>query len=156
MEILLCIPIWLFSWALLLHRNWNWLSVHDLKYSLSFEQQYCKDSWEIFTYSPFIFRYKVNDLVDGNLFDVTMTAEACFVDGASCDYSVPILTYSLIPKVERMWNRTYSFRGRLSWDSVQINVLTNKFSMRYDIKEKSFNVDDLNIIVWNTTIWRKL
>lgn len=54
----------------------------------------------------------MNDLVDGNLFDVTITAEACFVDGAPCDYSVPILTNSLIPKVERMWNRTYTFIGR--------------------------------------------
>lgn len=80
---------------------------------MSFVQQYCKDLWEIFDlFSSFIVRYKVNDLVDGNLFDVTMTAEACFVDGAPCDYSVPILTNSLIPKVERMWNRTYSFIGR--------------------------------------------
>lgn len=82
---------------------------------MSFVQQYCKDSVKIFDLlSSFIVRYKVNDLVDGNLFDVTMTAEACFVDGAPCDYSVPILTNSLIPKVERMWNRTYTFIGRSS------------------------------------------
>lgn len=83
--------------------------------------------------------------MDGNLFDVTMTAEACFVDGAPCDYSVPILTNSLIPKVERMWNRTYTFIGRLSWDDVQINILIIKLSPK--LKIKSFDFDDLNVIV---------
>lgn len=82
--------------------------------------------------------------MDGNLFDVTMTAEACFVDGAGCDYSVPILTNSLIPKVERMWNRTYTFIGRLSWDDV--NKCTN-YQTLYEIKDKSFDFDDLNVIV---------
>lgn len=53
----------------------------------------------------------MNDLVDGNLFDVSMTAQACFVDGASCNYSVPILTNALIPKVNRMWNTSYTFNG---------------------------------------------
>lgn len=146
MEIFLCIPIWLFSWALLLHRNWNWLSVHDLKYSVSFVQQYCKDSCEIVDLSYFIVRYKVNDLVDGNLFDVTMTAEACFVDGASCDYSVPILTNSLIPKVERMWNRTYTFIGRSSWDNVQINELI-WYQTLSEIEDKPFDFDELNVTV---------
>lgn len=61
----------------------------------------------------FIVRYKVNDLVDGNLFDVIMIAEVCFVDGVLCDYSVFILINLFIFKVERMWNRIYIFIGRL-------------------------------------------
>lgn len=61
----------------------------------------------------FIVRYKVNDLVDGNLFDVIMIAEVCFVDGVFCDYSVFILINLFVFKVERMWNRIYIFIGRL-------------------------------------------
>lgn len=61
----------------------------------------------------FIVRYKVNDLVDGNLFDVIMIVEVCFVDGVLCDYSVFILINLFIFKVERMWNRIYIFLGRL-------------------------------------------
>lgn len=61
----------------------------------------------------FIVRYKVNDLVDGNLFDVIMIVEVCFVDGVLCDYSVFILINLFIFKVERMWNRIYIFIGRL-------------------------------------------
>lgn len=88
----------------------------------------------------------MNDLVDGNLFDVTITAEACFVDGASCDYSVPILTNSLIPKVERMWNRTYTFIGRSSWDNVQINELI-WYQTLSEIEDKPFDFDELNVTV---------
>lgn len=54
----------------------------------------------------------MNDLVDGNMFDVSMTAQACFVDGGDCEFSLPILTNALIPKSGRQWNDTYTTKGR--------------------------------------------
>lgn len=38
MDIPLCIQFWVFSWALQGHRKWDWLSIHALKYSVSFIQ----------------------------------------------------------------------------------------------------------------------
>ena len=60
----------------------------------------------------YIDRYKVSDYVDGNLFDISMTAKACFVDGGDCELDVPILTNALVPKSPRTWNDTYTTKGK--------------------------------------------
>lgn len=65
--------------------------------------------------------YKVNDLVDGNMFDVSMAAKACFVDGGDCEFSLPILTNALIPKTGRQWDDAYTTKGNRN-DPQVINV----------------------------------
>lgn len=65
--------------------------------------------------------YKVNDLVDGNMFDVSMAAKACFVDGGDCEFSLPILTNALIPKTGRQWDDAYTTKGNRNAPQV-INV----------------------------------
>lgn len=55
--------------------------------------------------------YKVSDLVDGNMFDVSMAAKACFVDGGDCEFNLPILTNALIPKTGRQWDDAYTTKG---------------------------------------------
>lgn len=50
-------------------------------------------------------------MVDGNMFDVSMAAKACFVDGGDCEFSLPILTNALIPKTGRQWDDAYTTKG---------------------------------------------
>lgn len=45
--------------------------------------------------------YKVNDLVDGNMFDVFMVVKVCFVDGGDCEFNFFILINVLILKIGR-------------------------------------------------------
>ncbi|XP_062581277.1 uncharacterized protein LOC134243073, partial [Saccostrea cucullata] len=58
----------------------------------------------------FKFIYEVNDLVDGNLLDISLKAEACFSDGGTCAVSIPILTNALIPKRNRKWSNQYTIK----------------------------------------------
>lgn len=45
------------------------------------------------------------------MFDVSMAAKACFVDGGDCEFSLPILTNALIPKTGRQWDDAYTTKG---------------------------------------------
>lgn len=45
------------------------------------------------------------------MFDVSMAAKACFVDGGDCEFNLPILTNALIPKTGRQWDDAYTTKG---------------------------------------------
>lgn len=55
------------------------------------------------------------------MFDVSMAAKACFVDGGDCEFSLPILTNAMIPKTGRQWDDAYTTKGNRN-DPQVINV----------------------------------
>jgi hypothetical protein len=58
------------------------------------------------------FRYKVNDLEDGNLLEISLRAEACFNDGGKCVVNIALLERALIPKWDKAWSSPYSVKGK--------------------------------------------
>lgn len=57
------------------------------------------------------FSYKLNNLDDGNLLDVSLRAEACFDDGGPCAVNLPILTNVMIPKWNKEWSSQFTVKG---------------------------------------------
>lgn len=58
-------------------------------------------------------RYAVNDLTDGNVLDLSMSAEACFDDGGPCVVNISILNNVLVPKAQKIWNKLFSIKGKI-------------------------------------------
>lgn len=56
-------------------------------------------------------RYAVNDLTDGNVLDLSMSAEACFDDGGPCIVNISILNNALVPKSQKTWDKLFSIKG---------------------------------------------
>lgn len=57
-------------------------------------------------------RYTVNDLTDGNVLDLSMSAEACFDDGGPCVVNISILNNVLVPKAQKTWDKLFSIKGK--------------------------------------------
>lgn len=57
------------------------------------------------------FSYKLNNLEDGNLLDMSLRADACFNDGGPCAVNLTILHNALIPKLNRKWVSQHKFKG---------------------------------------------
>lgn len=58
-------------------------------------------------------RYTVNDLTDGNVLDLSMSAEACFDDGGPCVVNISILNNVLVPKAQKTWDKLFSIKGKI-------------------------------------------
>lgn len=59
-------------------------------------------------------RYAVNDLIDGNVLDLSMSAEACFDDGGPCIVNISILNNALVPKSQKTWDKLFSIKGKIN------------------------------------------
>lgn len=57
-------------------------------------------------------RYVVNDLIDGNVLDLSMSAEACFDDGGPCVVNISILNNVIVPKSQKTWDKLFSIKGK--------------------------------------------
>lgn len=57
-------------------------------------------------------RYVVNDLIDGNVLDLSMSAEACFDDGGPCVVNISILNNVIVPKSKKTWDKLFSIKGK--------------------------------------------
>lgn len=100
------------------------------------------------------FRYKVRDLEDGNLLEISLRAEACFNDGGMCAVNISILEGDLIPKWNKKWTSPYTVKGKCRVLVVNKLSLLNAVGWLVPCNVLScsalFLVWWTNIIRWNT------